>query len=251
MLLFRPHRSIRALFGRNTITAPLSTRSPMDMDVAWKTIYEEFLRWRKEDIEGIAKRYTARDSSHPQLPAPLFDSSQWWACLIAEKLRNYDAMMSAHKTEAEAMPKLVDLLPDYRPPADSSAKEQEAEAALQGLRDYLRPDESDSDAPDHSADEEHLEPPAAPPHFQRPDVVACGEMPAGSQLEDFHDPPFLKKKKNPEDRYWHGFYMRSREAFEDITKTSEVFPTSHVSWQISSGDVLGTAERQSDFLKEC
>ena len=150
------------------------------------------------------------------------------------------------------MPKLLDLLPEYQSPKDSSAMDEEMDATLRKLGAQLQSDDDEqSEASIHPQDEDGLDtsPPTAPPYKQRPKVVECGEMPPGLQLEDFHDPPLKSRKTNAEFTYWRDFAVRAKEAFVDVVESSDVTPTRAESWHITSGDALGAAERQSEFFK--
>ena len=82
-LLFRPHRSF-ALLAELAIGAG-TPRGDMKECDAWEAVYTEFVRWRSEEVYPVADRY--KSGTHPK---PAFDSADWWACMIAERLQNYD-----------------------------------------------------------------------------------------------------------------------------------------------------------------
>ena len=96
MVLFRPHRSPEEFLEQRTDTVSSSQNitPPTSIDAAWGPVHEEFNRWRK----AIHKLVEPYNRCQPAVPQPSFNTPEWWACLIDEKLRNYDALMSKHKT---------------------------------------------------------------------------------------------------------------------------------------------------------
>ena len=54
--------------------------------------------WRQEKIDGPAKPFFRRDAPIEQ--EPLFDTSDWWACVTAQKLRNLE--LASHRLGAES-----------------------------------------------------------------------------------------------------------------------------------------------------
>ena len=109
MLLFRSHRSVEQLL--NWSVGPTSVYpSPIGtIDEAWQNIYTEFQRWKTEDVDRIALPYFKRNENCER-PRPLFDSLDWWACMISEKLRNYDMSQRKHIVEAFNVPTNATLL---------------------------------------------------------------------------------------------------------------------------------------------
>ena len=68
---------------------------------AWEAAYTEFIRWRSEEIYPIADRY--KSGVHA---APAFGSIDWWVCMVAERLQNYD--VAFRKRAAQDIRKRVD-----------------------------------------------------------------------------------------------------------------------------------------------
>jgi len=121
MLLFRPHREISEIARpRKTAQAsPQKLSNDKKDEAAWTAVYEEFLRWRTHDIDAPAAPHFRKANVAPlpelRLHGNRSNSARrtWWACLISEKLRNYDAANRLHKVEASKAPQDLDTLPLY------------------------------------------------------------------------------------------------------------------------------------------
>ena len=131
MLLFRPHRRIFDVFPSNLRENELN----MTEDEAWISIYDEFIRWRRDDIDAIAEEFTQR-MKQMSTPTPAFDSEAWWSLVIYEKLRNYDIVMRRHLGEESLKPLVLNDLPPYHGPDDFNNRDDDAP----------RPDEDKDDA---------------------------------------------------------------------------------------------------------
>ena len=99
MWLFRPHRGPRDLLPRvaaNGSKAEFAAGAGPQLsdDECWQAIYEEYCRWRATAVDEVATSCQQRIADGACRPA--FDTPDWWACLIAEKLRNWDALTRKH-----------------------------------------------------------------------------------------------------------------------------------------------------------
>ena len=113
--LFRPHRgprdlvpSVTAEESKPQFEENIDTGSCKDQH--WRTIYEEFCRWREVEVREVASRTLKRvaDGENP----PAFDTPEWWACLVEEKLRNWDACTRKHHDIVGKVPQNLDCLPE-------------------------------------------------------------------------------------------------------------------------------------------
>ena len=107
MMLFRPHRSLSDLldlaFGSGTLQA--------SMDGAWEALYVEYCRWR-QTIDRTAAPYFDRHAS-VRLPRPLFDTPEWWSCMISERLQNFELATRRHGSDITAPPEDLSYMPEY------------------------------------------------------------------------------------------------------------------------------------------
>jgi len=95
-LLFRTHRDILQIASPYKHVDPTAKKfsKKAATEATWLAIYEEFLRWRSVEIDAVAAPFLNKTQASP-LPEPRLCSDRdgparrtWWACLIAEKLRN-------------------------------------------------------------------------------------------------------------------------------------------------------------------
>jgi len=68
----------------------------------------EYLRWRKIDVNAKASEYR---NSQPKISD--FHPEGWWACLIEEKMRNYETAMRRHTSDSLHVPAMLSELPEY------------------------------------------------------------------------------------------------------------------------------------------
>eukprot|EP00973_Karenia_brevis_P019025 2609421-Karenia_brevis.AAC.1 len=57
---------------------------------------------------------------------PSFNSSEWWASVISERLRNYEVATRRHTVEASQTPSNLSFLPEYRQPCGSRMNDPDA-----------------------------------------------------------------------------------------------------------------------------
>ena len=194
MLLFRPHRRVDGLIG--FVIGKNDVRGSDD-DV-WDAVSKEFRRWRREDIDHVAAPYFEKTSTS-RGTSPRFDSPEWWACLISERLRNYDATMANHIDESLGQPQNVLDLQAFRgslvPPED----EKKAPADADSQSNASLPTGFDpADIVDGNEPREQRRQPGV----DVPLATHCGELPEGRRVEYFHVPPSRIHACSMEGRYW-------------------------------------------------
>ena len=120
MALFRPYRN----FDDIVRTALEAATEPLTEELVWSLMEVEYLRWRRNDINAKTAEYW---SAEPKVSD--FDSVGWWACLVEEKLRNYETAMRRHHSDSMHTPASLYHLPDYTEnPLQSNASEDEEDA---------------------------------------------------------------------------------------------------------------------------
>ena len=277
-LLFRPHRNIATLVKmclergrehqRNVTETPVpmplldaATKKTSDNallgmsdDNAWNVMYEKYLPWKNEDIDAVAAPYFRKDKSVDMVAPCLCNDPTdarhiaWWACMISEKLRNYETAMRRHKENMFAKPPNLSNLPDYgiatvgQPDEDvrCDVSDVSAEAA--------DPHGCNHDGDDHAKEALQLEPNRRAPATDVPVSVHCGETSEGHSLEEFNNPPAKVHIRNAEGRYWSDFgaCMQRTKRMEEH---SDVTLASQPSWTLKPHDAVEAAERQKEFFK--
>ena len=203
MLLFRPHRNLGDFLSAAISGADVSYDFA-DADDRWRAVYNEFCSWRG-NIEGVAEA-TADGYAAGTVDMPVFNSSTWWACMIAERLRNYEAAFGKYPHDAFTTPSNVNVLPDFMThihvEPDTTAREEVHEASDSSSQ---APADQDDVVGDEDVGPGHNPAPRQLAHGGIPASVLCGELPAGSSLDDFHYPPLLHRRRSVECNYWQGF----------------------------------------------
>ena len=126
MLLFRPHRSLSDLLDMSFGSGPLLA----SLDGAWERLYDEFCRWRAF-VDRTAAPYFERRAAE-RLPRPAFDTTEWWACMISEKLQNLELATRRHRADSMAPPEDLSGMPEYEAAPDMKQSEQLGEAVGDG-----------------------------------------------------------------------------------------------------------------------
>ncbi len=99
LFLFKPHRDDLMDFVLGT-----NMQEGLSLEDAWQKIYDMFCEWRKLEIDAVAAR-CGRAKTPSDLAQPSFGTNEWWACVIAEKLKNYEVAVRRHKAAADSAPK--------------------------------------------------------------------------------------------------------------------------------------------------
>ena len=118
MMLFHPYRSFS-----DDILYKAGLCRKMREDEACLLIWEKFVTWR-DGIYKKARPYFDR-SANVSLSPPQFDTDDWWACMIYERLRNYEAARQSHEQEVFDAPRDMSMLPLYQGGAQNLAEEGE------------------------------------------------------------------------------------------------------------------------------
>ena len=241
MMLFRPHRS----YGQD-ILAKADLREDVSEDVAFGLLWGEFVKWRA-GIYETAKPYFERSGSAPPKRVE-FESAEWWACVIYERLRNYEAAKQAHHHQSSNDPGNLTHLPEYGGQwKHGSDIEEEEEAA--GPQEAPDSEADGLECPQRHGDEGDLD--NLPPKRAGktvPLAVHCGELPSGSRLEDFHDPPAKVHRRNAEGIYWKHF-VDSVGKLSFTAEMAEVNVATVGGWDIPSDDATHALEKQKQFFK--
>ena len=242
MLLFRAHREFRHI---------IPTSKPSTPEEAWIAVYNEFLRWRTHEIDAVAAAYFRKDKSQNMLEPMLTASSDdparkaWWACMISEKLRNYDTAKGKHHNEASATPHDLDVLPEYE---DICPFEDEAEQRAANGNDSDQESRGSQDVhPEDQDMREDLKKARAAP-TDTPVSVHCGNIPQGFSLDDFHNPPSAVHARNGEAKYWQDAKSCLNRILPDPTQDEVALAQTHHS-QLDGANAIEAAERQQSFFK--
>ena len=181
-----------------------------------------------------------------------FATPPWWACLVSEKMRNYEAAFAKHGTDMTSAPEDLSVLPVFRPgaaPEDMEADgthcvaddigEDCAAAASMGEADYL--------GIEAHVDAEQFPRPRARAETQ-PLAVHCGLLPPGCVLSDYHKPPSKINVRNAEGRYWQGFASQLQSSFPTSDASLDALAVDD-SWHLSAAGATEAAQRQTLFFK--
>ena len=173
-------------------------------ETRWDAVYSEFMRWRTFDIDAVAAPHLRKDKSdalpHPMLHGNIDDTRRqaWWACLVSEKLRNYDVAMRKRQVEAPLQPRDVAELPVYEhvgfgndmvDPTDVGSNHSSVQS---NPSDHLMGPDGDDEAMGLDV---HKSRSVA---TNNPVSVHCGEIPDGVSLDHFHTPPSQVHARNAE-----------------------------------------------------
>jgi len=244
MILFRSHRRVEDLVH------PIFTREgvPGLEDDAWVTVDNAFQRWKRDEVDRLAAPYVTKKAGVGRT-APTFGSDEWWACAIYEKLRNYEAAMRKHNVEAYAVPQNLSGLPDYKlAPGLQQCDEEKGAAPPDNESDSSLEPAARRDCPEDEAEDFPQQRPRVPGSTAEPLATRCGELPTGSRVEDFHDPPLRTQRRNCEGRYWQDFAAQARETFPK-TYEEGIALARPESLQIDTADALAAVDRQKAFFQ--
>ena len=240
-------------------------------------IYNRFLEWRR-DIERMASQCLERSRGCPAAcgstkddPAfsrhnttadacasgvsvrppstiaaftePSFDSDEWWACLIYEKLRNYDAAKARHRADISSAPSNLSSLPVFRASYEPVPEEKSNQDMPESASDDEPPAQWNNASTDRCA---------RAPRLPVPTPVLCGQLPEGKDLNHFHRPPSTIHCRGAEAKYWNEFSTQSSQVFVDEdTAAGEEDParTVDVPWGISAHSAMEAADKQKKLFE--
>ena len=172
-----------------------------------------------------------------------FDTPQWWAHMIYEKLRNYDVAKKKHEADP-TVPVNVSKLPFFQ---ETCNREQQAEACLRQPHESSGNESQDEkmevDADDTAETDDVSMRPKRALGTAMPLAVQCGVLPSGTGLSDYHTPPLKIHARNSEANYWREFSMQISEV---LPETLDAVPERAVnrSWCLSSIEASVAAEKQ-------
>ena len=238
MMLFRPYRS----FEDTVRIAMQNHHDTLSPDDKWLMMESEYLRWREVDVCAKAAKYR---SERPKISD--FFSEGWWACLIEEKLRNYETAMRRHTSDSLHVPACLHQLPAYEEKSygrDDSEDEKEPHSDAQ----------SEPPNPDGAGLASRLDDPAAKPNKKPksatsdPLATHCGVLPLGSQIEDFHNPPLIMNVRSGENLYWQNFARQHKHCFGELPSDENV-RASNPTFEIAADDALTAVTKQIAFFK--
>jgi hypothetical protein len=238
MLLFRQHREFQDIVRM----AMGSVQQASSVDDAWRMMQTEYQRWREFDVSAKAAEYKNND---PKISD--FFSEGWWACLIEEKLRNYETAMRRHTSDSLHVPTMLNELPEYEEkPVHCDAEEN------------ANDEKSDKDS-EHShvndggiscmLDSENTTQKIKKcTGVSDPLATHCGALPPGTQIEDFHNPPLILNVRSAENLYWQDFARQHKECFGDTELDSSMRALSPT-YEIGAEDALEAATKQTNYFK--
>ena len=244
MLLFRPRRLMQD-FVMEIVGGDVASLSEDD---AWRRVADEYLRWRQHDIDAVAAPYQRRDKAMLH-PFPEFDSKVWWACMISQKLRNYNAARARHLHEGSQEPRDLSHLPEYE--ACVPASEFRTTGACLGSEGEGASSDSESDKSCPSDAGASKQPPKILCKSSRSDAppsLLCGHMLEGFTVDSFHAPPQHVHARNLEGQYLLDFSERVRHALPLVENLYDRLAIV-TSIDIPVDDALQAATQQKSFFK--
>ena len=266
LLLFRPHRLPDDLWDYVFGTR----RVPKTIDEAYEQIYEQFLQWRRQLVERQsfhlpmafpASQRCRLDRCNLSFPSsnlkrdsaagpPVFNTSEWWADLLLEKLRNYDVATRRHTVEANQTPTLLERLPEYLAPPQQDKDDADVmgECASDASSVSEGPKADPDDLLENASQAQDKTERRRDAGKTNPLAMHCGTLPTGCVLEEFHQPPTRVHARNLEGRYWKEFSTQVQETFPQPSADTNV-AVSTTSWQVTNADALTAAENQKSFFK--
>ena len=194
MLLFRPWRGYHcADFLSNLL---VGHSSPLLDAVAWDLVWNDFKKWREDDIDAVAKTYF--DRSLPVSDPPAFDTREWWSCLISTRLRNLE-LASHHRGAAfTAAPSDFSVIPFATSPIPDIASRDDSCGSGPDDGEPMQLSEEDRDRDDANGfDDQEEKETAVRESFPQSEFSAgrCGSLPSGISLEDLVSWPVLRTSR--------------------------------------------------------
>ena len=275
MMLFRPHRSphdlISVIFKGASVVG--------SEDAIYNLVYDEFLRWRRDEVESISRscrmaksvkgervsttassiafvRNTSSPAQSFRPPYPSlneyeisFGSREWWACMIDEKLRNYDVAKKKHGTDISSLPTNISNLPTFQPFCEPPMGDSLPNTGEKNATDDAS--QCSADVPNIDDVKDCLDTQSKIKNSASkgmPVALHCGVLPSGARLHDFYLPPTKVHARNPEALYWQGFGTSFSQMFSQDVDIAPQCAHSVV-WNISTENASEAAERQKLYFK--
>ena len=257
MLLFRPWRGVHV---PDFLGDVLYSSSGMPLHVAWHKIHDEFIRWRRDDIDKVAQPYLQRAS--PIEAQPPYNSRDWWACMTALRLRNLDISLRQDAAEKpSATPSDLSLLP----------KVDDAYEVPERQNQKHVPDDDGGDSDDSRLPSDPLcGGDAAAEDVDRSgndkgrrsfptnmfNAALAGVLPLGVQLHDLISWPHSRRKGQrigPEEQFLASYADTLQNAFTARDTQPRFVMTAGDAdndFEVSAADAVSAHESQVKFLKD-
>jgi hypothetical protein len=186
--------------------------------------------------------------SHGPPPSTVTDCDHWWACLIHEKMRNYDVARRRHESDPSACPDDLAALPLFHAP------ERKAEDNADVAGDDAGSAEEDNDHLENDADEfcaivADRKKRTNDRASGMPTVVRCGILPDDTFLGSFHYPPSKIHPRAAEENYRREFGECISTAFNRKDFVSGPHLAVDTSYHLSSRDAVDAAKRQKVYFE--
>ena len=252
MLLFRPFRNVVDLFPvRETHT---DAELP---DSAWMALFTEYQRWRDVEVDSVAQPYLNRSAAHP-MGTPEFGSKDWWACMVALRLRNLELTMTKHGGAEFQQPSDCSHLPStVGPDKDAvmtTTRHKDAEL-VDGLEGRL-PSEPGSPPRGVGSDYDVDEVSAKVDVGKFPPVESqrCGELPGTMTLLSFHSIHPTRTARSLEKQYAFGYSVAAQQVFGsseiDASSQPELAPPDTLHFGSSAEAAAAAAASQQEYFKD-
>ncbi|MDA8582585.1 hypothetical protein N9L68_00100 [bacterium] len=209
----------------------------------------ELQRRRQDDVDNVATMYASCQGGPPR-PPPSFGTAGWWACMVSDKLRKYEAAMRRHDENAFASPEDLTYSPEY-----ASVPEDPPEA-LDRLDGGSERSSEDVEGRTHAEATDDMDEGADPKETRRTTGPAadlmnlrCGTLPSGASVEDVHTPPAKAYGRSAEARYWREFASLPRESWPDI-EGDRIDGAVVESWKVRAEPALVAAQETDRCLVE-
>ena len=252
MLLFRPHRKPQDLFEAAIARQP----PPAGPEQAFERLIAEYERWKREEVTGVAEKFFDR-SRH--VAAPKFNSLEWWACMVALRLRNLELTLTRHGGGEFDKPADDECHVLPHTPAPDATPSRAARDCAAGNDEGAASDGSSDDhvaararADDDLDDDDGAAPVAERQPFPIPELRRCGVLPDTVSLQQFHSNASLKNSRHPEVRYAQAYIERRDLAFdgEQMPRRPAFAPEDTSSLAVDPGDATRAAMEQSRHFRD-
>ena len=255
MMLFRPWRkpgdALRMWLGID----PNSTAPFRDMDEIYLALFQEFERWFREDICAVAKPYWSGNVRKCEWPLYSNDGSkqQWWKCLIYDKVRNLEMVLSRRidlKGKTPTVPAEINGLPVEEDVVQADGSDHDS------CNDASDGDGSDvpmKEACDHLGDNESDVDPTAQGIYPSVPTVECIRVPAMLHSHDFFGQAGNAVGRSAEAKYSREFMRVVSERGMDadsMHKKSEVLSVQYFGERWPSGCLADSEVKQTKLFKK-
>ena len=219
----------------------------LSVDEVWGQLCDEYSRWRTDDVVAVAEPYFNRTG--PQLPEPSFvaNATEWWACMVYQKLQHLELVLSRKKSVKNSTPTTVDGVPvdDELPAAEGDHKDaSDDNSSADGKKDGHARNVDDEDMPDPDATREDMK-----GNYPAVTDVLCSPLPVVADLSTFLGEPGNMHKRGPEAAYARE-YMRHAPVVATSTSSNSLtpLPAEKATTSASTEWINAMALAQEDFF---